>query len=217
MEFQIWIIFSVGIVGAMAGFWLGAGKRWATNEMNVEEQETRQESLEMKTEEVKRRDGETRGLQLRLKRNEPRKYMGTPIGSPATGMVSSYMEGDLRGACVQTNTGLLYAPASGKITKVFPMGNAFTLRTEKGTELLLQVGSNQDELLSEYYRPRVIQNEIVNKGKVLLEFDQERLARAGVNSAISLAVNQSYCGETITLTQEKQVKVGEDLLWIKNE
>ncbi len=141
---------------------------------------------------------------------------GKAVGSPCGGEVNFFYEGSRRGAVILPAQGMVYAPASGKIIRVYPMGNAFLLRTDFGAELLLKVGSKRDELLSTYYRPRIVQNEIVHKGKLLLEFDLEGLQAEGEDTAVSVSVEASDDREVL-VTGQKQVKVGEALLWVREK
>lgn len=213
IAFQIWMTVSVGLVAAMAGFWLGRSRRWLFEEaqVNSEEYEATGDRQGM----TRVFGDEERGV-FRLRRGERRVDMGKCIGSPATGVVSAYCQGSRKGALIQTMQGMVYAPASGKITKVFPGGNAFLLRTELGTEVYLQAGMGEEELLGNYYRPRVITNEIVNKGKLILEFDQEGLLSEGVDTRIGIFINQNEGTESVSVTPAQRVKVGEPLLWVRD-
>lgn len=143
---------------------------------------------------------------------------GNGISSPAEGTVSFFCEGGRKGAVIEPAQGVVYAPASGKITKLYPMGNSFVLRADDGTELLIQVGRRQpDELCSMYYRPHIVQNEIINKGKLLLSFDMERLRAAGEEVSVAVSFKDSVKSKEVTVTRKEQVKVGEELMWVSEK
>lgn len=142
--------------------------------------------------------------------------IGWPVGSPVAGAVSFFYEGKRRGAVIIPEQGYLYAPAPGKIVKLYPTGNAFLLRTDYGVELLIRVGVETQELEGMYFRPRVVQNEIVNKGKLLLEFDPEGIGAEGYDCGVRLSVEENHDWLEISITQAEHVKVGEELLWIKS-
>lgn len=146
---------------------------------------------------------------------EKRIPAGWAIGSPAAGWVSIFSEGVRQGAVVQASQGMMYAPASGKITKLYPMGNQMILRTDFGVELLLRVGGSVDELQGEYFRPRILQNEIVNKGKLLLEYDRNGILMEGGNADISVSVAEAEDSHSVTVTDREQVGVGEEILWVR--
>lgn len=146
--------------------------------------------------------------------SEKRIPLGWAIGSPAEGAVYTFNDGRRKGAMVRTTQGCLYAPASGKIIKLYPMGNQMILRTDFGVELLLRVGGAIDEITGEYFRPRILQNEIVNKGKLLLEYDREGLIAEGEDTDIFVSVEAAEDFRNITVTEETQVKQGEEILWV---
>lgn len=146
--------------------------------------------------------------------NEKRIPLGWAIGSPAEGAVYTFNDGRRKGAMVRTTQGCLYAPVSGKIVKLYPMGNQMILRTDFGVELLLRVGGVIDEMTGEYFRPRILQNEIVNKGKLLLEYDREGLIAEGEDTDIYISVEVAEDYRNITVTEKAQVKLGEEILWV---
>lgn len=161
-------------------------------------------------------------LQRRRLNNEKRIPLGWAIGSPAEGAVRTFNNGSVKGAMVRTTKGCLYAPASGKIVKLYPSGNQMMLRTDFGIELLIRIGGinvgyqaeQEDDMAGEYFRPRVLQNEIVNKGKLLLEYDREALLAAGVDTDIFIGVEETENFRDITVTDKTQVRQGEEILWV---
>lgn len=136
------------------------------------------------------------------------------VGSPVKGWVTSCRDGEHPVVVIQPEDDRLYAPAGGKIIKLFPMGNAFLFRTEFGTELYMQVGNVGDDLLGRYFRPRVVQNEIVGKGKLLLEFDSQRLVAEGISPAVTVSVENHSYSTSVHATAEEQIRVGEEILLV---
>ncbi len=136
------------------------------------------------------------------------------VGSPVSGEVAD--TGGAGGATVTIHPGedRLYAPAGGKVTKIFPMGNAFLFQTEFGAELYIRVGDVEDDLMERYYRPRIVQNEIVGKGKLLLEFDRTGLVKEGASCLVSITVQAGACAGNI-LAAGEQVRAGETLLGLR--
>lgn len=142
--------------------------------------------------------------------------LGWAIGSPVAGEVKYYHEGTRRGALIIPEQEVLYAPAAGKITKLYPTGNAMRLRTDCGIELLIQAGIDTGELEGRYYRPRVLQNEVVNKGKPLLEFDIAGIRTEGYNPSVMMSVEEAADYGNITVCDRPWVKAGEDLMWVRH-
>lgn len=134
------------------------------------------------------------------------------VGSPVSGEIACVQEGEHPTVVIIPREDKLYAPAGGKITKLFPMGNEFLFRTEFGAELHIRTGEADDEMLARYFRPRIVQNEIVAKGKLLLEFDRYGLEAEGSSPKVSVRLENSIYGSDILLTAEECIKTGEEIL-----
>ncbi len=119
------------------------------------------------------------------------------------------------GVLIEPAVGKLYAPAAGKIIRLYPMGNAMVLRTDVGWELMIKIGQNNDEMNSMYYRSRVVKNEIVSKGKLLVEFDTEGLQKEGVDARVRIGI-VNYREAEIAVCGRGAVKVGEELMRVKH-
>ena len=145
------------------------------------------------------------------------KGLGRVVGSPVTGLVVSYKEGEHPAVQLSPLEDKLYAPANGKIIKIFPMGNAFLFLTEFGTELYIRAGDVKDDLLGRYFRSRVVQNEIVNKGKLLLEFDRMGLKAEGVSFAVIVSVENHTYGSNVTMSAKEQVRPGEEIMRVQEK
>lgn len=199
------------ILSAMTGFWTGRSLRWKMENISMEEdgEETAGEAMEEKTARAF-----TEGSERKKSKKEQLVHGGLPICSPCSGKVSFLWEGGRKGAVILPEQGAVYAPASGKITRLYPMGNAFVLSAESGVELFIKIGGS-DELLSMYYRPRIVQNEIVTKGKLLLEFDLEGLRRQGEESSVSVSVEAPESSRDVFITEKKEVRTGEELFWVE--
>lgn len=141
---------------------------------------------------------------------------GWSVGSPVSGHAAVLQEGPEAEIVIQPAEDKLYAPVSGKITKLYPMGNAFRFHTEFGAELYIQAGDAEDDMLGRYYRPRIVQNEIVNKGKLLLEFDRQGLEAEGASAEVSVRVDNYIYGSEVVATAEGAVRTGEEILWMQD-
>ena len=189
ISISIWVMAIIVFVSLMAGFWVGRSVKWMAED--TEMQLTDKEEI---------------------KRNQ---LHGYEIASPVSGEVRQLREGNRCGAFIRPDGGILYAPASGKIIRLFPVGNKMILRTDFGAELLLQVVDAAEELHSTYYRSRIIENEIVGKGKALLEFDMEGLREQGVDVLVVISI-QAYADDTdVIITSKETIKVGEEIMWIQ--
>ncbi len=167
--------------------------------------------------------GETREWQ---KARVPRRYhsrshreqqarpAGHPIASPVAGQVDILESQGRRGVRLTPEDNRVYAPASGKIIRLYPRGNEFLLRTDSGVVLRLQAGERDAEMTRDYFRPRVVQNEFVGKGKLLLEYDREALARDGYDTHVCMTVEENENSYDLSVTGSMWVKNGQDCLWV---
>ena len=95
------------------------------------------------------------------------------------------------------------------------MGNAMLFTTEFGAELYIQAGKTDDELQNRYYRPKIVQNEVVSKGKLLLEFDRQGLEAEGISPDVSVSVEHYGPGGAVRMTMRERVKAGEEILKVQ--
>lgn len=134
------------------------------------------------------------------------------VASPVVGRVQVNNEGSANSVIIMPEEEKLYAPVSGKVVKLYPLGNVFVIQMEDKSELKISVGGYPDELCADYFCPRVIQNEIVNKGKLLLVFDKEQLFSAGEDVTVTVSLENSVNEKEVVLTQASHVKVGDELM-----
>lgn len=141
---------------------------------------------------------------------------GYSVGSPVSGEVLEQGEGEHPTVVIHSDDNKLYAPAGGKITRLYPMGNAMLFTTEFGAEIYIEAGKTDDELLNRYYRPKIVQNEVVGKGKLLLEFDRQGLEAEGVAPDVAVCVEGSGSGIARLIAGE-WVKAGQEILKVRTQ
>ncbi|MCM1191292.1 MAG: PTS glucose transporter subunit IIA [Butyrivibrio sp.] len=197
MEISFWWLTAIAGAALAAGFCMGRlmGGQWE----NPEQENRRENRRESKRE--NRRDS---GIRFPFS-----------VGSPVSGEVADRSGEGKTMAAIHPNEDRLYAPANGKITKIFPGGNGFLFRTEFGAELCIRVGDSEDDLLERYYRPRIVQNEIVGKGKLLLEFDRKGLVKEGASCCVTVTVETGACAGSLLAAAGEQVKAGEPILGLR--
>jgi len=196
------------------------GVRAATEEVRCRREEDSEETVAVVKGENRQGRRELPGIHFgkrdrRAMAGEKRIPAGWAIGSPVSGMVTFIREGEGKGAQIVPDQGKLHAPATGKITRLYPTGNAMRLKTDNGIELLIQAGVETEALEGRCYRPRIVQNEFVNKGKLLLEFDIEGIVAEGFDPCVKMSVVEAEDYRGISVCENTRVKVGEDLLWVR--
>ncbi|MDR2045363.1 MAG: PTS glucose transporter subunit IIA [Clostridium sp.] len=224
---HLWVL-AVIVVGSMlAGFRLGLGgwepakeERETGEDRNPEEETAFPEARDAggsrgrQGAERVRAGGSARRDPLGRKKKPDKEPAGLAMGSPAQGEVSPLREDGAKGVKIRAEQGKLYSPASGKIIRLYPAGNAFRLRTEDGIELTVRAGVRTEELEGRYFRPRVLQNEVVGKGKLLLEFDKEGIEAEGYDTSVWIMVDGAEGYRKVTFAEEGQIRTGENLLWV---
>lgn len=122
------------------------------------------------------------------------------LSSPAEGTViplaqvndevfSSGMMGN--GIAVIPTRGALFAPADGTISSVFESGHALSMLTTGGAELIFHIGIDTIKMDGRGFQPKVEENQLVNSGDLLVEFDIEAIIAAGFDPVVVMVVTNS--------------------------
>ena len=200
MMVPMWYGIFMGLAMGYFGFWFGRSRTWG----RMEEPSISAAVLEEKGEKGKgTREGRGRMPLPHLR------YLASPAG----GVVESISEEGCKGARILTTESRLYSPSAGRVLSIAPRGNAFLIMTDWGGEVEVRACTSEDDLLDRYFRPRVIRGEIIRKGKLLLEYDREKLAEECEDTAVYLMAK----GEQASYMEpaaESEVKTGEVIFWI---
>lgn len=154
------------------------------------------------------------GQAAAVKSSSAQHFSGRPVASPVAGNVEALPEEEGKGIRIYPENTKLYSPVSGKIVRLYPGGNEFLIRTDYDAYLHLKVGERSEDMVEDYYRTRVVQNEIISKGKLLMEFDLEGLHADGYETAVLLSVENSGNYREVSTVEKTHVRDGEDCLWI---
>ncbi len=119
-----------------------------------------------------------------------------------------------KGVAVEPEEGVLYAPADGTISALFPTGHAIGLTTETGLELLMHVGMDTVQLDGKGFKAFVAAGDSVKQGQKLLEFDMKLIQGEGCSLVTPVLVTNSDDFEAVTPSSETQVRAGDLLLSI---
>lgn len=71
----------------------------------------------------------------------------------------------------ESNDGVIYAPVSGKVIKLFPTKHAIIIQTEEGLEVLLHIGIETVALKGEGFESFVNEGDNVSKGDKIISYD----------------------------------------------
>ena len=200
----IWYSILLGLATAYFGFWFGRSRNWGLLE-TVGEGKAWEETGEGTK---GRREGTAR-VDAGRKILPQVRYLASPSG----GTVENIREEGNLGARILTTESKLYSPSSGRVLSIAPRGNAFLIMTDWGTEVEVRACTSEDDLLDRYFRPRVIRGEIIRRGKLLLEYDREKLDRECEDTAVYLMAKGDRT-TTLEPAGESEVKMGDALFWV---
>jgi len=145
------------------------------------------------------------------------------IVSPLTGAIvklentpdPAFAAGALgKGIAIEPTVGKLFAPATGKITALFPTGHAVGLTTNTGIEILMHIGMDTVELNGAGFTAKVKQGASVKQGDLLVEFDIEAIKKAGLLVVTPIVITNSANFTTIEAENCETIDVGAPLLTI---
>ena len=116
------------------------------------------------------------------------------------------------GIAIEPEEGVLYAPADGTVSALFPTGHAIGLTTAGGLELLMHVGMDTVQLDGKGFKAFVEAGEEVKQGQKLLEFDRKLIGEAGYSLVTPVLVTNSDEFEQVEPTEADKVQAGDLLL-----
>lgn len=111
--------------------------------------------------------------------------------------------------------GILYAPADGEISTVFVTGHAVGMVTDRDAEILMHIGINTVEMDGEGFVKKVKDGQKVKAGDVLIEFDIEKIKKAGYDTTTMMVISNSEEYSDIGVLNLGEVKQNNDILIIR--
>lgn len=119
------------------------------------------------------------------------------------------------GFAIQPLEGKVFAPADGVISALFDTKHAIAINSVRGAEILIHVGLDTVRLGGKYFNAKVEPGMHVKNGDLLLEFDLEKIKKAGYRLTTPVVVSNSISYTSITLDKEGKQPVGEEILTLK--
>lgn len=117
-----------------------------------------------------------------------------------------------KGVAILPVEGKVYAPVSGKVTTLFHTGHAIGLTSDLGTEVLIHIGLDTVKLNGLHFTAHVKQDDDVEQGQLLIEFDLEKIAAAGYDVTTPIIITNSKEYSDIIETDKKSVTTMDVLL-----
>ncbi|MCM3032338.1 beta-glucoside-specific PTS transporter subunit IIABC [Niallia taxi] len=120
-----------------------------------------------------------------------------------------------QGVAIEPSEGKVYSPVDGTVTALFPTNHAIGITSDNGSEILIHVGMDTVELNGKFFTAHVSHGTRVKKGQLLIDFDLTEIKKAGYVVSTPVIVTNQGDFEQITPTEQKQTKVGEQLIETK--
>lgn len=117
-----------------------------------------------------------------------------------------------QGAAILPTEGKIYAPADGTIENLAETLHAIAFHTDSGADILMHIGKNTVELNGKHFKASVKTGDHVQKGDLLLEFDQKAIQDAGYDLTTPITIVNFSQYLDILPTQEKTVKQGDPFI-----
>jgi glucose-specific phosphotransferase system IIA component len=84
------------------------------------------------------------------------------------------------GIAIEPSSNIAYAPIDGIVSAVVKGGHALTIKDEDGLEILVHIGIDTIKLKGDGFQCFVKEGDRVKKGEKIIEFDMEKIEKAGL-------------------------------------
>lgn len=120
-----------------------------------------------------------------------------------------------KGAAIEPEDGIFYAPLDGKIAMVFDTRHAIVLHSPKGTEVIIHVGLDTVQLNGKPFKVFVHDGDTVKKGDKLIEADLPAIREAGHRTITPIVVTPAAKADAVIPLTEGPVKVGTAIIRVE--
>lgn len=136
-----------------------------------------------------------------------------PLKEVGDGVFSEEFIG--KGAAIEPEDGIFYAPFDGKVAMVFDTKHAIALHSPKGTELIIHVGLDTVQLGGKPFKVFVHDGDIIKKGDKLLEADLAAIREAGYRTITPVIVTPAGKAENVVPLKKGTVKAGTAIIKVE--
>ena len=104
------------------------------------------------------------------------------------------------------------APFNGLISMIVPTKHAIGIRSEEGVDIVIHIGVNTVDLEGKGFKCFVKQNDRVEAGQTLLQFDQQYIQEQGYNSDVIVVISNSADLGKVELTMNEIITTEDVIL-----
>jgi glucose-specific phosphotransferase system IIA component len=119
-----------------------------------------------------------------------------------------------KGAGIEPEDGMVYAPFDGKIVQIADTKHAIGLESENGVELLIHVGMDTVEMNGKGFDLLVHEGDSVTQGQKLMSFSMDAIQEAGYRTTIAVIVTNSDQFESIVVSEEGNKQLEEAIIQV---
>lgn len=112
---------------------------------------------------------------------------------------------------IYPNEGKIYAPEKATVTAVFPTGHAIGLKFGSSLEMLIHVGIDTVNLNGEPFINHVKLGQKVKKGKLLLEFDIDKIKKANLDPTVIVIITNSTDYYDVVATKDEKITTDKEI------
>ena len=135
-----------------------------------------------------------------------------PVEKAADPAFASKAMGD--GVAINPEDDVVYAPADGTVSLVFPTKHAMGITLSTGAELLIHVGLDTVQMEGEGFETYVKAGDQVKKGDKLISFDRELIAQKGFKDQTMLLVAEAN-GQDVEVMPAKEADLTTEIMKLK--
>lgn len=135
-----------------------------------------------------------------------------PVEKAADPAFASKAMGD--GVAINPEDDVVYAPADGTVSLVFPTKHAMGITLSTGAELLIHVGLDTVQMEGEGFETYVKAGDQVKKGDKLISFDRELIAQKGFKDQTMLLVAETN-GQDVEVMPAKEADLTTEIMKLK--
>ncbi len=117
-----------------------------------------------------------------------------------------------KGIAVNPSVGKVVAPADGEVTTLFPTGHAIGIKTNNGAEILIHIGMDTVKMNGDGFKTHVQQGDRIKQGQLLIEFDIDKIKKAGYPVITPVLVTNHDSYKDIVTADGENISQGENLM-----
>ena len=112
---------------------------------------------------------------------------------------------------IYPSDGKIYAPEKATVEAVFPTGHAIGLKFGSSLEMLIHVGIDTVNLNGEPFINHVKLGQKVKKGKLLLEFDIDKIKKANLDPTVIVIITNSTDYYDVVATKDEKITTDKEI------